>query len=204
MRRPRNLQERVHAAILEAAAHVFARRGSGASMSAVASAAGIARATLYRYFPNREALQQELIRSAVAEAARRLKAARLDEVEVPEGIARAVRALVTIGDGYVILAREQPRPRQFERSIGSPLRALFERGQVAEDIRNDIPASWLAEALLGLVVGALLSSDRLGTEDSVAVISTLFLDGSRSLQAGLTGPSPQRSYSSSSVTRPRS
>jgi AcrR family transcriptional regulator len=183
MPRSQTVQERVHAAILDAAAEVFARRGSGASMADVATAAGIARATLYRYFANRQALRRELVRSAVTDAAGRLRAARLDEVSVSEGVTRAVRALVDVGDSYVILAREQPRPKQFERSIGAPLRALFERGQLAEEIRNDIPAAWLTESLLGLIVSALLSSHRLGSEDTVAVTTKLFLDGSRLVRA---------------------
>lgn len=43
--------------ILEAAAEVFARDGiRGARMSKIADEAGCARATLYRYYPNKEAL----------------------------------------------------------------------------------------------------------------------------------------------------
>ena len=64
------LRERVASAIVEAAAAVFAERGDAASMSDVASAASVARATVYRYFPSREALLETLGSVAVEEAGR--------------------------------------------------------------------------------------------------------------------------------------
>jgi hypothetical protein len=54
--RETTLHARVSTAILEAAAALPAERGEQASMADVAAAAGMARATVYRYFPNREAL----------------------------------------------------------------------------------------------------------------------------------------------------
>ena len=53
------LQQRVGAAILDGAAQIFAVQGEHASMNDVADAAGVARATVYRYFPNRDALLDE-------------------------------------------------------------------------------------------------------------------------------------------------
>ena len=76
-------------------------------MNDVAEAAGVARATVYRYFPNREALLDELARAAVSDVEARLASARIDEVAPEEGIARAVRALVDVGDSFVLLARER-------------------------------------------------------------------------------------------------
>lgn len=175
------LQQRVVAAILEGAAQIFAIQGEQASMSDVAEAAGVARATVYRYFPNREALLDELVHAAVADIDARLGSARIDEVAPEEGIARAVRALVDVGDSFVLLARERQRsdPGRFDGKLTRPVRELFERGQVAGEIRDDIASARLTEALIGLIVGVLRSTPRLGKEDVIATISRLFLDGAR-------------------------
>jgi TetR/AcrR family transcriptional regulator, mexCD-oprJ operon repressor len=181
------LQQRVAAAILDGAARILAVHGEQASMNDVAAAAGVARATVYRYFPNRQALLEALARAAVSEADEGLASARIDEVSPEEGVARAVRALVDVGDSFVLLARERVRsdPERFERRVIQPLRQLFERGQATGDIRPDIPSARLTESLIGLIVGVLTSTPPLGKEDIIATITGLFLDGARA-----RGPRP--------------
>ena len=180
--RPRQaLQQRVAGAIVDAAARVLADRGEHASMTDVAAAAGVARATVYRYFPTRDALLAEVARRAVDEAGARLAASRIAEVPAEDGVARAVRALTEVGDGFVVLAREHVRPdrEQFQRAVSTPLRSLFERGQTEKTIRADVPTSLLAEGLLGLAAGALAAMPALGREDAIAATTRLFLDGAR-------------------------
>jgi len=174
------LQQRVSTAILDAAAGVLGR-GEQASMSDVAAAAGVARATVYRYFPSRQALLDELARLAVRDAGERLASARIDEVGAEEGVRRAIRALVDVGDYFVVLARErvQPDAEALDHAVAAPLRRLFERGAAAGEIRPDIPSSWLTNSLVGLVVGVLRSTPALGREDTIAAISGLFFDGVR-------------------------
>ena len=150
-------------------------------MSDVAAAAGVARATVYRYFHNREALLEAVGRLALDDAGERLGAARLDEVALADGLERAVRALVSVGDGFVVLARERWRPdvSGFDERISAPLRNLIARGQESGEIRSDVPAAWLTEALFGLVVNVLGSAPALGADDTIAAISSVFLDGAR-------------------------
>ena len=180
-KRRQALQERVAAAILDAAARVLAVGGDQASMNDVAAAAGVARATLYRYFPSRQALLDELARIAAAEAGSRLASARVEELAAEEGVRRAVRALIETGDAFTVVARERvrPDPEQFEERVLEPLRRLFEHAQGTGEIRGDIPSSWLTDALVGLVVSVLSSRPVLGREDTIAVVSVLFLDGAR-------------------------
>jgi TetR/AcrR family transcriptional regulator, mexCD-oprJ operon repressor len=175
------LQQRVATAILDGAARLFAVEGEQASMNDVAEAAGVARATVYRYFPNREALLGELARTAIGDLEARLASARIEEVAPGEGIVRAVRALVDVGDAFVLLARERARTESapFERALTQPLRALFERGQADGTVRDDIAAARLTESLIGQVMAVLTSTPRLGREDMTDTITGLFLDGAR-------------------------
>jgi len=175
------LQQRVATAILDGAARVLVLQGDGANMNDVAAAAGVARATVYRYFPNREALLDELVHAAIDDVDARLAAARIDAVPVDDGVARAVRALLDVGDAFVLLVRQHQNTdaERYDRSLLRPLRELFERGQADGQVRRDIASARLADALLGLVVGALTSTPSLGREDGTAMITGLFLDGAR-------------------------
>jgi len=175
------LQQRVAAAILDGAAQLFASEGDQASMNEVAEAAGVARATVYRYFPNREALLDELTQAALRDVDMRLASARIDAVAPEEAVARAVRALVDMGSLFVVLARERQRSgaERFERGLVEPLHKLVERGQASGDIRDDITSARLTESLIGLIVGLLTSTPGLGREDMTATITGLFLDGAR-------------------------
>ena len=173
------LRERVAGEILAAAADVLVGAGE-ASMHDVATAAGIARGTLYRYFPSRQVLVERLRAVATEQTSERLRAARVREVEPLDGLERAIRVLVEGGNGLVIAARERTRTpsADFESAVVAPLRELLERGGRDNVIRADMDAAWLSECLLGLVVAAR-SADSLGRDDMVAAIKRLFLEGAR-------------------------
>jgi AcrR family transcriptional regulator len=174
------LRERVSQQILSAAAHVLAVNGERASMHDVAAAAGIARGTLYRYFPSRHTLVDRLCESAAAEAAARLGASRVAEVDPLEGLERTIRVFVEIGDAFVVAARERGRPEgePFDAVVLPPLRAVVERAQAAGVVRDDMSVAWLSESLLGMLVAAA-STSSLGKEDLIASVRRLFLEGAR-------------------------
>jgi AcrR family transcriptional regulator len=173
------LQQRVTAAILEAAAEELAARGAQASMADVSRAAGVARATVYRYVPSRQVLLDELAQVALEGAEARLTAAAIEDVPLREGVARAVRALVDVGPSFVVLARERAGSdaADFDRCVLTPLRRLLERGQSNGDVRVDVASSWLAEALVGLVVSVPQARPARGRDDTIAAIASLYLDG---------------------------
>lgn len=175
------LQQSVASTILGAAGRVFAERDREASMGDVALEAGVARATLYRYFPNRETLVHELVDLAMTDAGARLAAARIAEVPLEEAIPRVVRALVGVGDAFVVAVREQARGdhERFEEKIAQPLQQLCARAQKASELRDDIACEWLTEFLIGNVTSALVSAHPVGHDDMVALISSLFFDGAR-------------------------
>jgi TetR/AcrR family transcriptional regulator, mexCD-oprJ operon repressor len=175
--------DRTAAAILDAAAHVLAEHRGSTNMAEVAAAAGVSRATLYRYYPSREALLEALGAEALAEAGRRLADAGLGRCSVPEAIERLLRALLAVGDRYSVLLAEQvePDPAEAERAIGAHIGAVLERGVNEGILRDDLPPEALHKLFGGLIFAAvkIVGERRLGLEETAAATAALFLDGAR-------------------------
>jgi len=175
--------DRTAAAILDAAAHVLAEHGTSSNMADVATAAGVSRATLYRYYPHREALLRALAAQALADAGARLADAGLERAPVEEAIERIVRALIAVGDRYGVLVREQVEadPGESERLLAAPIRAVFARGIESGLFRQDLAAEVLLQLFGGALHAALkLTEERqLGVEEASAATAAVFLDGAR-------------------------
>jgi AcrR family transcriptional regulator len=175
--------DRTTTAILDAAAHVLAVDGTGASMTDVASAAGVGRATLYRYFETRESLLEALAADAVADAGARLADAGLSGVTVELAIERIVRAVIAVGERYSVIVREEilRDNEEVERLLGAPIRAVFVRGVETGVLRPDLPVEILLELLGGLLTSTikLVGQRRIGLEDAAAAVTEVFLEGSR-------------------------
>jgi AcrR family transcriptional regulator len=175
--------DRTAAAILSAAAHVLSEQGSSSNMADVAAAAGVSRATLYRYYPHRDALLDALAAQALTDAAARLADAGLERAPVEEAIERIVRAVVAIGDRYAVLVHEQVKfdPAEAERLLGEPMRAVFTRGIESGLLRQDLPIEVLLEFFGGALISAVKLTQRgqLGHEEASAAAAAVFLDGAR-------------------------
>jgi AcrR family transcriptional regulator len=175
--------DRTAAAILDAAARVIAEHGASSNMAEVAAAAGVSRATLYRYYPHREALLEALAAQAIAEAGSRLADAGLERAPVEEAVERILRALLAVGDRYGVLVRElvTADPEQTERLLAAPIRAVFARAAEEGLLRQDIPHEVLLELFGGTVHAALKLMQRrqLGVEEASAASAAVFLDGAR-------------------------
>src|SRR3984885_8029821 len=63
VRKPRADAERNRVRLLETAKAAFAEKGSGASLDEIARTAGVGAGTLYRHFPNRDALIEAVYRN---------------------------------------------------------------------------------------------------------------------------------------------
>ncbi len=176
------IHERVAGAILDAAADLLAEGGEPPSMSEVAEAAGVARATLYRYFPTRERLLQELTAAAIDATATRLAEADLDAVPVAEGIARVARVVAAAGSKYAALVGQfgqgNAGPGEQEQ-ITAMIDALLRRGIDDGTFRSDISVDEL-RFLLGslLEAGARLAAEQqAGAEKAAALVTSVFLHG---------------------------
>jgi len=159
--RPRRLDARRNLqAILEAAARELADDPK-ASMCVIAERSGLGRATVYRHFSNREALVGAIHRRALDDAESAIAASRPHEGPAPQALERVVKALLEVGDRYRIAAElhaTDPALRRRERLLARTVEELVERGQAVGELRTDIPAAWVAQALAGLLVAALRAS----------------------------------------------
>lgn len=178
----RSLRDRVAAGILDVAATVLAERGDAVSMAEVADTAGVGRATLYRYFPSRDALMRALAETALEDLYERINGADLGTVVFEEGIARLARATATANLRYMAVFRSSGKfldPAEVDRRVREPIRDFFTRGAAEGALREDLPPDLLMQTFIGLLDAALRMSmpDRLGVEGTAAAITTMFLRG---------------------------
>ena len=177
----KNVRDHVSAAILDATADAVSAYGDAASMSDIAHAAGISRATLYRYFPTRGDLLRALATTAIDDVHSLLLAANLDDVAVPEALARATRAIIGSGVRFAVIAqhRQFVDPEEVDRQIGVPIRTIFERGVHDRTLRDDLDVEVLFRMWGGLVEGALSSMEKFdhSVERASATLCEVFLHG---------------------------
>jgi AcrR family transcriptional regulator len=177
--------------VAEAAARLLAVRPA-ASMAEVADAAGVSRATLFRRFPSRAALVEELGRRAVLAYTAAVDAARPDEGRPADALRRLLGQLARLAPGYALLAL-QPLDELVEEDLlelaaaaDDRVRHLVHRGQEAGQFRVDVPAEWVLSSVTWLVVAAAdgVRLGRLAAKDIERLLGTTVLDGLRRRGAG--------------------
>jgi AcrR family transcriptional regulator len=178
------LRDRTAAAIVDSAAAMMAVRGA-VSMNEVASAAGVSRATLYRYFPSRDVLLHAMATTSIEELASRIADANLHGIPVEQAIARLVRGFIAVGSKYVALSsggytRTDDHP-DADALLAEPVRELFRRGIADGSLRPDLAPEVLTELFSGLIRAALemTAGGRMGVEEASAAVIAVFLDGVR-------------------------
>jgi len=179
------LRDRTAALIVDSAAALLARSGETASMEDIATAAGIGRATLYRYFANRDELLRAMASASVEELAVQIGEADLDNAPFDEALTRLTRAIIATGSKYLALSRDgvgltNAHP-DADKALIQPVRDLFRRAIAEGSLRDGLSPDLLLSLYSGLVRGALGAGGdrRLGVEEMVATIVTVFLHGVR-------------------------
>jgi TetR/AcrR family transcriptional regulator, mexCD-oprJ operon repressor len=180
MARSPALRDHIAAAILDKAAQILADRHEAASLAEIAEAAGVARSTLYRYFPSRDALLQALAETAASEIHARIAEAQVDVLPVPTAIARLTRGFIATGSKYIALAYLLPKTTgTADEQIGEALMRLFSRGIADGTLRGDLPAQALLASYADLIEGAITRAGRsqAGVEETSAAVLGIFLNG---------------------------
>jgi AcrR family transcriptional regulator len=92
-RRPRTDAQRNRTHILDVAERYFAEHGITGSLDAIAKRAGVGPGTLYRHFPNREALLAALLKARDDQLVARREAIRQEEADTATALDRWLDAL---------------------------------------------------------------------------------------------------------------
>jgi AcrR family transcriptional regulator len=150
----------VREAVLDAAASLAAQHGlRGVTMSEVAKAAGIGRATLYKYFPSVEAILMAWHERQVAHHFAQLHAVASAELTAVERLRRVLQAFGMIGlehhgSELAGFLHAGPHMTHARHHLGAFLGALIGEAAAAGDLRADVPVGNLAAYCLHAIGAA--------------------------------------------------
>lgn len=173
---------RNHDRLLECASAAFARDGVEASLEGIAKAAGVGVGTLYRHFPNRDALMEAVYRrnldqiladgeellehkpaaEALAEWMQRFVA----YVATKKGLANHLKTVVSADSDLFTTSHER---------MGAMMQRMVDAAIADGGIRPDVDASDVLRALAGVC----MTSDMSQSQEQPCRIAALLMDGLR-------------------------
>ncbi|MDA8277831.1 MAG: TetR/AcrR family transcriptional regulator [Actinomycetota bacterium] len=177
-----DLRDRTAVAILEGAAKAFTDKGEGASMGDVAHYAGVGRATLYRYFPNRDSLLLKLHEVAFRDLGDELRLLSFDGVSFQEALSRIARSIISLARRHSIVLgniANDTNKMLAKEAISPTIKALisdrFANGEIDANLNCDTIAYYLW-GLLG-ISSKLVAADMISPEDAAALVARIFVKG---------------------------
>lgn len=174
------------ATLLEVATRTLLAHPS-ASLSEIAEAAGISRTTLHARFPTREALLAAMAHDAMDVIETVYAGSGLDsDAPVESVLGQVVHGILPLGPRVEFLLRERSLDTQtsvterYDR-LDTPLIDYLEGAQSRGELVRDVPAWWIAWALLGTVHTAweAVADGRLAVRDAPRLILATLLNGIR-------------------------
>ena len=144
--------------VIGAAQVVFSEHGPDARMEEVAEKAGVAVGTLYRHFPNKEALLGALIADRLGHVIEVARDVLNRDVEPWEAFSRVMRRLTGIAHedrafAHVVpLLGDEGELGEAKRTVGALLEELVHKAQEAGKMRPDVGAEDLPPLFMGMVL----------------------------------------------------
>ncbi|MFX0580315.1 TetR/AcrR family transcriptional regulator [Nocardia nepalensis] len=154
--------QRNYERVLEAATAAFAQDGPEASLNDIARRAGVGPGTLYRHFPNRQALQAAVLRErieALCGRAEKLAAAEPIAALTDWLGAVLVHARTDHGLGGAVLAGPIDLGFDCKQAIHRAGAALLARAQRTGSIRADIAIDDVIQLVAGIALAARHGAD---------------------------------------------
>lgn len=189
---PKRSDAQAHRALLlDAADHVFSQHGVHVALELVTEQAGVSRATLYRNFPDREALMGALLERSFEklEAQAQALGPRDDGLYAMLGhMAGLVADSAPISDHWRATDRDGPVLAGAQRRLTQMMRPLLQRAIAAGVCRADLTVKdiLLATSMLGSCLRGRTPAERRSLSRRAL---SLLLDGLRA------APAPQKSGS---------
>ncbi len=166
-----------HREMLIAAATEEFTRNPEASMGDIARAAELTRATVYRHFANREALEAAIRSDALDRASGALADCRLDDGTAVEVLGRVIRALSAqaMSLRFMVLQAPDSDPEFLARraQVLSPLADVVRRGQREGLLDDRLSPEWIVTTMASLLVAAVRAAPSPDVEVAELVHRTL-------------------------------
>ncbi|MGW2354568.1 TetR/AcrR family transcriptional regulator [Actinacidiphila glaucinigra] len=141
-------------AVLHAGARLLAE-DPGASMAAIALAAGVDRTTVHRRFANREALLSAVFQAKLDSAERVLDEARLVESPLPVALHRYLEGIIPVSREWPVdmrlMMQKDPAARARREEQSARLDAFIRRALDEGYLRAGVNAAWARTILDELV-----------------------------------------------------
>ncbi|RRO13627.1 TetR/AcrR family transcriptional regulator [Saccharopolyspora rhizosphaerae] len=182
-------------AVIRAAREVFAEHGMAAPISEVAQRAGVGVASIYRRYPSKTELVEQVRIAAFRLVIDEAEAARAEEQDPWQALSRFMHRCLREGSGIgtVLPQPEAQHPRSvvfrdLQQRVAEVIEALVEDAKLAGELRADV--DWPDVLLLFKHLNPSLPTSEPRRAELRARYLGLVLDGMRAEGAPLRGPAP--------------
>ncbi|MEV0704518.1 helix-turn-helix domain-containing protein [Saccharopolyspora sp. NPDC050389] len=183
--------------VIAAAREVFAEQGFAAPMAEVAKRAGVGVASVYRRYPSKQELVEQVRIAAFRRIIGEAESARAEESDPWQALARFMRRCLREGAGIgtVLPPMDQQHTysaefRELQRGVAKEIEALVDAAKRAGELRQDV--DWTDILLLLKHLNPALPTSEARRAELRARYLGLVLEGLRAGGAELPGPAPDR------------